>query len=722
MKKQLILLLALIHVLALVAQSGDYKIIPLPTNDILFAPIQKRIYASVPSSIFNYGNSICCINPDLGTIEKSIWVGSEPDKIAISSDEKYLYVSFSQIPQIKKINLITNKIEQEVFFTNEESSSVVGYGANDIAVMPNRANTYVVIRKNTTTIPNYEGVVIMDGNKRRTNIVSGYDESKSLLFTADSTHIWGIDKGIWHKLKIDTSGISKINSYPLGIGIAQNLHYSLFDSLYYSNDGYSFDLRGSVPTGKKFATSVGYCLADPYNSNIYYLTAINGVIDIKTYNRKTQIPIDQYSLPITTRTNYIEKAFTFGQSGQIAIKSVFEIILINPCKSKATKPNINEGKTIKICPNTEVTLTASSTASRYYWSTGDTTKTIKIKEKGVYTVGIADVEGCVNQSMPITVQESEFVLPPSISRVNYDEALCKDVKAKMRAGYLNDNYKYEWSNGQKQQDIEVSQPIELTAIAISSDGCRSNPSEPYIVRFIDKPLPPKPTITVLGSTEHCSKEEVKTKLSAATGYAGYLWSTGDKTPTITVSPVFTQKYSLKVVDKYGCISLPSDTVVINIKSSPYIPNIYKEGNTLSVFSGANIQWFLNGIPIEGANQRTYTAKTNGFYSVQVTSTEGCISEISEWVNITNITSINNLKENQKFEVFPNPMQDILTVYTEGVNNAKVSLLDSFGREVYTTALDRSAVIIPTSKLISGFYTICLKNKNGEVLSIKKIIK
>jgi hypothetical protein len=55
-----------------------------------------------------------------------------------------------------------------------------------------------------------------------------------------------------------------------------------------------------------------------------------------------------------------------------------------------------------ICNNGETTLTAS-TGNAYYWSTGETTPSIKVKQAGDYSVTITQANGCINASAPTTI-------------------------------------------------------------------------------------------------------------------------------------------------------------------------------------------------------------------------------------------------------------------------------------------------------------------------------
>src|SRR3569832_975344 len=67
--------------------------ISLTTNDLVYSSSTGRIYASVPSRVGSSGNSLQAIDPTTGLVSSSTFVGSEPNKLAISDDGHSLYVS-----------------------------------------------------------------------------------------------------------------------------------------------------------------------------------------------------------------------------------------------------------------------------------------------------------------------------------------------------------------------------------------------------------------------------------------------------------------------------------------------------------------------------------------------------------------------------------------------------------------------------------------------------
>ena len=79
--------------------------IPLSANDLLYDPQRKLLYASVPSTGGPKGNNVVAINPDTGDITNSVFVGSEPDRMAMTDDFQWLYVFNDGANSVARIGL-----------------------------------------------------------------------------------------------------------------------------------------------------------------------------------------------------------------------------------------------------------------------------------------------------------------------------------------------------------------------------------------------------------------------------------------------------------------------------------------------------------------------------------------------------------------------------------------------------------------------------------------
>jgi hypothetical protein len=80
----------------------------LPINDIVYNAVDGLIYASIAGSAGEgLGNTIAGIDPTSGVISKTIFVGSEPTRMALSSDGTQLFVGFNGAGAVRQVNLTT---------------------------------------------------------------------------------------------------------------------------------------------------------------------------------------------------------------------------------------------------------------------------------------------------------------------------------------------------------------------------------------------------------------------------------------------------------------------------------------------------------------------------------------------------------------------------------------------------------------------------------------
>ncbi len=85
----------------------EIREIVLATNDIIYDPFTQKIYASVPSSAGLRGNAITSIDPRIGAIGPSVFIGSEPGKLAISDDGQFLYVALDGTATVRRFDIVS---------------------------------------------------------------------------------------------------------------------------------------------------------------------------------------------------------------------------------------------------------------------------------------------------------------------------------------------------------------------------------------------------------------------------------------------------------------------------------------------------------------------------------------------------------------------------------------------------------------------------------------
>jgi len=112
--KARVLLVLLVGLAAAPGEAAEVRTIPnFRTRDLVYDPLREGIWASVVfgSNIFGpIVNSVALIDPVTGDVRTSIPLGSEPGKLALSDDGKYLYVSVSADTLIHRIDLETGAV------------------------------------------------------------------------------------------------------------------------------------------------------------------------------------------------------------------------------------------------------------------------------------------------------------------------------------------------------------------------------------------------------------------------------------------------------------------------------------------------------------------------------------------------------------------------------------------------------------------------------------
>lgn len=160
-----------------------------------------------------------------------------------------------------------------------------------------------------------------------------------------------------------------------------------------------------------------------------------------------------------------------------------------------------------------------------------------------------------------------------------------------------------------------------------------------------------------------------------------------------------------------------------VKPEMPIISISEDSNRNIILSStheAGNQWYFNGNPIEGANDKSYTLSEYGIYTVRVELKE-CNSEFSEAYNYVLL----GLNETEKFEVFPIPTSDELNINFHGFNQSNkidIQLYDTSGRLVHNFKSQGSkTATLNMTKFKSGVYLLSViqgtNRQNGRVIKL-----
>lgn len=262
----------------------------------------------------------------------------------------------------------------------------------------------------------------------------------------------------------------------------------------------------------------------------------------------------------------------------------YSVSASNACDSTVTDEilvkiidsTVNAGDDVSICSGSEVTLTAEG-ADNYLWSTGETTASIIVSptETTTYSVTSAIGECSISDDVVVTVTES-----PSVN-LGEDLTVCSGSELTLTA---EGSGNFLWNTGETSQTITVA-PLETTTyIATASVLCGGenlSVSDTIVVNVI-----PGITLDAGEDITICGTSEVT--LTATSSNGDYLWSTGETTPSITVTPSETTTYT--VTSSSGECSL-TDEVTVTVSTTPEV----SLGDDISICSGSEVVLTANGI-------------------------------------------------------------------------------------------------------------------------------
>jgi hypothetical protein len=278
------------------AQADFVRIISLTANDVIYSPMTKMLYASVPSSVGAGGNSIKTIDPTTGAITSSVFMGSEPNKLGIADDGTTVYAGLDGAYSARKFDAVTQTAGLQFSLGSDPSSSGL-LRVSDFAVTPGNPNAVAIGRLNT----NFGGatVAVFDNGVARPTVTSSFSGPGSFLaFSASATKLYSsgccISPG-FATLTIDANGVSITGFSSPPLAPSQRIKFD--NGLVYATNGQVIDpdtnngtLKGTFsvtggnvsPTAFVTDSAVGrayYLLSDFTNSSVKTIR----VFDINTF-------------------------------------------------------------------------------------------------------------------------------------------------------------------------------------------------------------------------------------------------------------------------------------------------------------------------------------------------------------------------------------------------------------------------------------------------------
>lgn len=198
-----------------------------------------------------------------------------------------------------------------------------------------------------------------------------------------------------------------------------------------------------------------------------------------------------------------------------------------------------------LCSGSSKVLDAGTGFMSYQWSTGDISQTITISSANTYSVTVTDDNGCSNSASTVV-----FFTPNPEPIIQGDLVFCPGSNTTLA---VNPAFsQYNWSTGATTQSISVAVGGSYAVSVTDVNGCSAS-------TMVEVVALAAPTPVISGSLSFCTGNT--TTLDVGAGFATYLWSTGETTPSIIVDTIDT--YSVTVTDQNGCAGNTSATTSQN---------------------------------------------------------------------------------------------------------------------------------------------------------------
>lgn len=213
-------------------------LVALKANDVAWEPYQRKLYVSVPSSSPVNPNSVTAVDPFTGQVTGSTWVGSEPDRIAVSDDGRFLYVALRGASSVERLTLPDLAPELSIALGRDPLSGA--YLAFDLRVAPGSPRA-VAVSLATSSISSASGgiVVFDDGTPRPTRGGStGWYAYGSLQWGATASELYAVNSSYGYDLyafAVDASGAVLQNTYRNAF--SSGVEFRFDAGLVYGDDG-----------------------------------------------------------------------------------------------------------------------------------------------------------------------------------------------------------------------------------------------------------------------------------------------------------------------------------------------------------------------------------------------------------------------------------------------------------------------------------------------------
>lgn len=360
--------------------------------------------------------------------------------------------------------------------------------------------------------------------------------------------------------------------------------------------------------------------------------------------------------------------------------------------------NISINATPIVCPDANtgsaMAIPLSGTPPySYLWNTGATTQTINNLGAGVYSVTVADANGCMDSQSVVIMESPDF----SINVVG-TTIVCGAGNTGSATALIIDGsgtYTYLWSTGATTPMITGLGEGTYSVTVTDVSGCTE--TDDITIDIVDDL-----DVTVEKTNLDCFGDASGT--ATATGSGGtppytFLWNTGATSAMIGNLPAGT--YTVTLTDQNGCTDVATVAVgqppllTVSINASELVCEGESTGTAMAVPNGGTAPYTYEWST--GATTQTIMGLGAGTYSVTVTDANECEA-----------VAMVTIDESPGLEVTINATEILCGVGETGM--ADVQIVGGTGP--FTYMWSTGATTESVENLPAGTYSVTVEDANG----------
>ncbi|MHB1298293.1 MAG: YncE family protein [Gemmatimonadaceae bacterium] len=200
-------------ILPLAPTIGAPTVVDLVNNHVIADPVRSLIYASVPSTVALIGNTVTRIDPLTGAILGSVFVGSEPGRMAVSDDGQFLYVALLGASGITRVRLSDFQKDLDIIVL-PAGTFLRPVRVEDLEVIPGSPTLVAASLSNICCSPRHEGVYLFSGATRLPVSTPDHTGSNRITVSSSGSEIFGYNNETsefgFRRISVSADGLRQV--------------------------------------------------------------------------------------------------------------------------------------------------------------------------------------------------------------------------------------------------------------------------------------------------------------------------------------------------------------------------------------------------------------------------------------------------------------------------------------------------------------------------------